>query len=345
MSETATSEILQALWGTLATDGATGSVRFERSYPTTTADLWETVTSPTRISRWFSPVDGELRPGGHYRVDMGSDGVADGRILACDPGRSYRVSWEELGTQESEIEVTVRADGDGAVLVLHHRRLPAKVLAEYGAGWQGILERIGTAADDRSGGTAAPSDDRYTVLLPAYQAAAAAAGVPEWAADIDGVLNRRDGLPAVRFDRRYPTSAEDLWAAVTDPERLARWFMPVSGDLREGGEYTVDYGPDGTGTGTVLTCDPGRGYVVSWQIDGADAGVVSVEILTGAGDPLLRLNHVKLPEAFAVGYAAGWHAYLDRLADDLAGEPLTDFDQRWDAVMPAYRRLGTRTPA
>ncbi|MEZ5138897.1 MAG: hypothetical protein R2711_09075 [Acidimicrobiales bacterium] len=37
--------------------------------------------------------------------------------------------------------------------------------------------------------------------------------------------------------RRYGTDVDDLWTALTDLERLPRWFLPVSGDLREGGTY------------------------------------------------------------------------------------------------------------
>jgi len=328
------------LWGTLTTDGATGSVRFERRFSTGAPDLWAAVTRADRLARWFCPVTGELGQAGEYRADLGRDGVVHGRVLACEPGHGYTVSWEDGGNQESEIDVTVRPDGDGAVLVLHHRALPARFIAEYGAGWQDFLEQLETGRPTGS--------TRIEELLEPYNRAATQAGVPGWAADLDGVLRRRNGLPAVRFDRRFATTAEDLWSAITDPDRLARWLMPVGGDLREGGRYTIDYGDGDVAEGTIVECDPGRGYTVTWQIEGEPAGLVSARIITGEHDPLLRLDHVQLPEDQGVGYAAGWHAYLDRLGAELrenASPDDVDFGDRWSQVVAGYRETGAITLA
>ena len=44
---------------------------------------------------------------------------------------------------------------------------------------------------------------------------------------------------ALTISRVYDTTPEDLWDACTNPERLPRWFLPVSGDLRPGGRYAV----------------------------------------------------------------------------------------------------------
>jgi uncharacterized protein YndB with AHSA1/START domain len=226
------------------------------------------------------------------------------------------------------------------VLVLHHRLLPARYLADYGAGWQDFLEQLESHEPTGAG--------RTEELLAPYRRAAAEAGVPTWAADLDGVLRRRDGLPSVRFDRRYATTPEDLWSAITEPERLARWMMPVGGDLREGGRYTIDYGDGDLAEGTVVECDPGRGFTVTWQIEGEPAGLVSVRIVTGEHDPVLRLDHVRLPEDQGIGYAAGWHAYLDRLGADLDENASTDdvdFGDRWSSVVPGYREMGALTLA
>ena len=35
----------------------------------------------------------------------------------------------------------------------------------------------------------------------------------------------------------YPAPIDDVWDALTSAERLPRWFLPVSGDLRLGGRY------------------------------------------------------------------------------------------------------------
>ena len=64
----------------------------------------------------------------------------------------------------------------------------------------------------------------------------------------------RDGKPAeaVIAERTYDTGIKDLWDALTNPERLPRWFSPVTGDLKLGGRYQVE----GNAGGTVTVCDP-----------------------------------------------------------------------------------------
>ena len=49
----------------------------------------------------------------------------------------------------------------------------------------------------------------------------------------------------------YPAPIDDVWDALTSAERLPRWFLPVSGDLRLGGRYAIE----GNASGTVETCD------------------------------------------------------------------------------------------
>ena len=62
-----------------------------------------------------------------------------------------------------------------------------------------------------------------------------------------------EGTPVkvVVASRTYPTDVDDLWQAVTDPERIPRWFAPVAGDLRLGGRFQVE----GNAGGEVTACD------------------------------------------------------------------------------------------
>ena len=67
-------------------------------------------------------------------------------------------------------------------------------------------------------------------------------------------LGSADGRGIVRVEDRYDTGIEDLWSAVTDPARLARWFGPVDGELRTGGAFHLSVEWDGTGR--VDACEP-----------------------------------------------------------------------------------------
>src|SRR5690348_2430112 len=56
-----------------------------------------------------------------------------------------------------------------------------------------------------------------------------------------GSLSSVDGRGVVRMEDRYDTDIDDLWSAVTDPRRLARWLGDVEGDLRLGGEFRAHF--------------------------------------------------------------------------------------------------------
>src|SRR5262245_41040376 len=76
----------------------------------------------------------------------------------------------------------------------------------------------------------------------------------------------RDGRPARALvaTQTYDAPLEDVWDAVTSPERLPRWFLPVSGDLVVGGRYQLE----GNAGGTVLACEPPRALSVTWEYGG-----------------------------------------------------------------------------
>ena len=61
--------------------------------------------------------------------------------------------------------------------------------------------------------------------------------------DVNGVERRigtRDEARTLTISRVYDTGIEDLWDACTNPERIPRWFLPVSGDLELGGRYALE---------------------------------------------------------------------------------------------------------
>jgi uncharacterized protein YndB with AHSA1/START domain len=75
-----------------------------------------------------------------------------------------------------------------------------------------------------------------------------------------GSLRSADGAGAVRIEDRFGIGIDDLWSALTDPGRLARWYGQVEGDLRPGGEFRLHVeSADLDATGRVEVCDPPSG--------------------------------------------------------------------------------------
>jgi uncharacterized protein YndB with AHSA1/START domain len=79
-----------------------------------------------------------------------------------------------------------------------------------------------------------------------------------------GSLRSADGTGIVRIEDRYTAGIDDVWAALTDPSRLPRWYGQVEGDLRPGGAFRLHIESDGwDGTGRVEACEPPRRLVVT----------------------------------------------------------------------------------
>jgi uncharacterized protein YndB with AHSA1/START domain len=137
-----------------------------------------------------------------------------------------------------------------------------------------------------------------------------------------------DGLPARRavLARSFPTTAEDLWDALTNPERLPRWFLPISGELKEGGSYQLE----GNAGGTVERCDPPHSFRVTWIYgDGPTSWVTVTLTPDGDGATRMEFEHLgQVPEDMWVRYGpgatgVGWDLALSGLIRHLStGEPL-----------------------
>jgi uncharacterized protein YndB with AHSA1/START domain len=144
----------------------------------------------------------------------------------------------------------------------------------------------------------------------------------------------------VTVSQSYATDAADLWDACTNIERIPRWFLPISGDLRMGGQYQLQ----GNANGTIVTCDPPREFTATWEYGGA---VSWVEMrITGEGPDQSRfeLQHIAHVDdhwdQFGPGAVGiGWDLGLVGLAIHLStGESLDpSFGQQWTATEDGRR--------
>ena len=123
---------------------------------------------------------------------------------------------------------------------------------------------------------------------------------------------KREGQPAraVTLSRSYATTREDLWDAVTNGERLPRWFVPVRGELGLGGRYQLE----GNAGGTITACERLSHFAVTWEF-GENVSWVVVRLADdGAANARLRLTHIAYlsehweeygPGAVGVGWELG----------------------------------------
>jgi uncharacterized protein YndB with AHSA1/START domain len=134
---------------------------------------------------------------------------------------------------------------------------------------------------------------------------------------------------AVRIRRTYDAPIEDVWDALTSPERISRWFLPISGDYRIGGRYQLE----GNAGGEILRCEGPHRLRVTWVYGDPTAPASEVEVrLTTAGErsTLLEMEHIAIvPEEFWSAYGpgavgVGWDGAVLGLALHLRGESVGD---------------------
>jgi uncharacterized protein YndB with AHSA1/START domain len=163
--------------GSLRSADGAGVVHIKDRYDTGIDDLWSALTDPRRLARWYGDVEGDLRPGGEFRLHVESaDMDATGRVEACEPPRRLLVTTRETDESylrgqgvppyDTAIEATLTADGGQTILVIEARGMPLDKIAFYGAGWQINAETLAAYLAGRERGD---TEARWAELVPPYQ--------------------------------------------------------------------------------------------------------------------------------------------------------------------------------
>lgn len=131
-------------------------------------------------------------------------------------------------------------------------------------------------------------------------------------------LRADDGKGTVRLEDVYDTTPADLWSALTQPDRLARWIGEVTGDLRPGGRFHARFTSTWEGAGRIDVCDPHR-HLRTTMDPGSEEETTIEATLTAEG-PKTRLviEERGLPLHQVAAYGAGWQAHAEDLTAHLA---------------------------
>jgi len=156
--------------------------------------------------------------------------------------------------------------------------------------------------------------------------------------EVDGVLSFVQTL-----SQTYPSAIDDLWDAVTTAERIPRWFLPVSGELRLGGHYQLE----GNAAGEIRSCDPPRdgsaGYTLTWGTGMGEPAIVHVRLTAlGAASTRFELENVAAVDSIPDGFweqfgpsatGMGWDSALLGLASYADGDGISPEDgEAWLAT-------------
>lgn len=137
----------------------------ERIYTTDVEDVWDALTNPQRIPRWFLPISGDLKLGGRFQFE----GNAGGIIERCDARRHLGVTWEMHG-DTSWVDVTLTPQGKDTLLTLQHvAHVPEELFDQFGPGGVGIgwdLALVGLSKHFETGAAVDPKEAEKWVLSP-----------------------------------------------------------------------------------------------------------------------------------------------------------------------------------
>jgi len=145
----------------------------------------------------------------------------------------------------------------------------------------------------------------------------------------------------VRFRRSWPDPIADVWAALTESDRTARWIGTYEGERRVGGSGTLtmteEEGEPAGEPMRIVECDPPHRLVVQWESE--EAWRIALDLTEEQGRTVLVFTQVFPPGTDAGDFVLGWHWYLDQFDAELTGGPKPP---EWDAFVaatgPAYAR-------
>ena len=165
-----------------------------------------------------------------------------------------------------------------------------------------------------------------------------------------GRLAVADGAGVVRIEDRYDTDIDDLWSAVTEPDRVARWYGKVDGDLRLGGAFTLYVASaDLHSTGRIDVCEPPRNLRVTTREtdESAQRGngpapfekTIEATLTPDGAQTILAIEVRGVPLDKIEYFGTGWQIHAENLAAYLTGSESADTESHWAELVTAYQAM------
>jgi uncharacterized protein YndB with AHSA1/START domain len=127
-----------------------------------------------------------------------------------------------------------------------------------------------------------------------------------------------DGSCEVRLTRYYDAAPEAVWAALTQPDSLARWLAaPVEVELRAGGSFRLRLGEAETMDGRVRAIEPPRTLELDWRRSGEEPSIIRFDLSADGDGTVLVLDHRRIEARVGMRYAAIWEGRLRKLDSEV----------------------------
>jgi uncharacterized protein YndB with AHSA1/START domain len=164
-------------------------------------------------------------------------------------------------------------------------------------------------------------------------------------ASVLGSLHSDSGEGIVRMEDRLDIGIDDLWGALTDPDRLACWFGEIEGELSPGSGFRVRIALAGKRTGEVEACEPPQRLLLTMRDPDPQPGqpeqtVIEAQLFAEGAQTRLVWEERGVPVNLLPAYGAGIQIHVEHLADYITGRELRNVEARWNELFPAYEALG-----
>jgi uncharacterized protein YndB with AHSA1/START domain len=162
-----------------------------------------------------------------------------------------------------------------------------------------------------------------------------------------GRIDHDGGRRTLRLTRSFRAPIEDVWAAVTEPERLERWIGTYTGDPADGKvsfRMTFEEGGQAEEGGPaeemeIRECIPPERLAVTSHV-GEQVWYLELELVEEDGVTTLSFSQPELDPVDGESIGPGWEYYLDRMVVAEAGGDVAtiDFERDYYPAMADYYR-------
>jgi uncharacterized protein YndB with AHSA1/START domain len=296
---TAEDGFVRALTG----DAEEQTVTLVRSYRSPIGEVWNALTSPERIARWYGTIVGPVPrvAGDAFQVDIGGGMVRRAVLEGCEAPAGLTYTWWSGDDDPGLVQIRLEGIGDETRVSVQHDRLRPHRTIQYGAGWEQNLVAL-------AGVVGAPSAGEVPT----------AARPERWEALRAHPLH-------LEFEIDAPVAA--VWDAWSSADALAEWWwnhwpdVTIAADVRPGGEYRFDAPEHGfTVSGEYLVVEPRRRLAFTWVWTDKDGALrdeaVDVAFRETATGTALVIRHTGpwAESGPAESYRQGWEFVLAELA-------------------------------
>lgn len=140
----------------------------------------------------------------------------------------------------------------------------------------------------------------------------------------------------VQMRDRFATSIDDLWSALTEPDRVARWIGEIDGDLKVGGTFNARLTSHWEGPARVDVCDAPRRLVITMRPGQDDETIFTAQLSEADSGTDLVIEESGLPLSEIYAHGAGWQVHVEDLATHIAGRTPGSWVDRWNELSAAY---------